>query len=547
MLRRIIGITGISLWAGLIVFAVVAGFQTKANGEPMFENLAEGWEVESSFTAKPDQTAAISRRLGGRITKLTNTVISFEGQKLQVNVMNCPTSKDADIIYQAILDVHDRVSATVVRRDNTVIEFAKSEDVNLMNRARRALGLPDARLDSVAGKLIKKIPDGWQIENSFIVPRGQTAAIGKKLGGRIKNLSNTIFSVEGQRFQVNVVECATPRTAEAIYDSILGMKGDPGFCLKYGNTVVEFVGGDVELAKRAAYELGFEMETEEMMEETSHSGMNAKVAKLNIKTTTLDRVIRIFGKPTKYIWANETFERSNLPDRYILDYPDGFCIFMMNGRIVEHRHEGPDGYIWQGKLKVGSSLEEVLRVVGRPKKTLVGRPNKFEDGVLYKDIDGEGGCCYYGSERKGVRFFFRDYKVSALYVTRNDLSGCRSALKTKASPAETKPQPVEIETQAKNLVQLLVGGDFAGATENFDATMKRALPPEKLEEVWNSLTGQAGPFIEQLGVRKEKILQYEAVFVTCKFEKAVLDAKVVFDRKKQIAGLFFVPSQESAK
>jgi hypothetical protein len=35
--------------------------------------------------------------------------------------------------------------------------------------------------------------------------------------------------------------------------------------------------------------------------------------------------------------------------------------------------------------------------------------------------------------------------------------------------------------------------------------------------------------------------------VTCKFENAVLDAKVVFDGNKQIAGLFFVPSQGTAK
>jgi hypothetical protein len=73
--------------------------------------------------------------------------------------------------------------------------------------------------------------------------------------------------------------------------------------------------------------------------------------------------------------------------------------------------------------------------------------------------------------------------------------------------------------------------------------MKNALPAEKLQEVWNSLIAQSGPFVEQLGTRREKILQYDVIFVTCKFEKGVLDAKVVFDRKKQIAGLFFVPSQ----
>jgi len=60
-------------------------------------------------------------------------------------------------------------------------------------------------------------------------------------------LSNTIFSVDGKRFQVNVIECVTPAETEKIYKSILKMKGDPAFCIKLDNSVVEFVGDDVEL------------------------------------------------------------------------------------------------------------------------------------------------------------------------------------------------------------------------------------------------------------------------------------------------------------
>ncbi len=59
MLRRIVGITGISLWVGLI--AVVVGLQAKANGEQMFKNLPEAWKVEKSFAVSKEQTAAISQ------------------------------------------------------------------------------------------------------------------------------------------------------------------------------------------------------------------------------------------------------------------------------------------------------------------------------------------------------------------------------------------------------------------------------------------------------------------------------------------------------
>lgn len=365
MLRRIVGIAGISLWVGLIVVAVLAGFQANANGEEIFKNLPEGWKVEESFIVSKDQTAAISQKLGGRIGRLTNTVLSIEGKRLQVNLFYCPTNSEAEKIYKAVLEAHNGLAASAAIDGTLVVEFAKCDDVELMNLACRALGLETARLDSVAGKLIKKIPDGWLIEKSFVVPREQNTAIGKKLGGHIKNLSNTIFSVQGQRFQVNIIECVTPQEAEKIHKSILEMKQDPAFCLSLNNFVVEFVGNDVKLAKKAVHELA----------------------------------------------------------------------------IV----------------------------------------------------------------------------------------------------------PMAIETQAKDLVSLLANGDYEKAVENFDETMKKALPADKLKEVWNSLIAQVGAFVEQTAVRKEKILGYDVVFVTCKFENSVLDAKVVFDSEKKIAGLFFVPSQKSAE
>jgi uncharacterized protein len=99
---------------------------------------------------------------------------------------------------------------------------------------------------------------------------------------------------------------------------------------------------------------------------------------------------------------------------------------------------------------------------------------------------------------------------------------------------------------ATQFVDLLANDDFAKATEQFDSTMKGALPEGKLRQVWQSLQQQAGPFKEKLRARTEKVSSYDVVFVTCHFEKADLDAKVVFDTDKHIAGLFFVPSQPAA-
>jgi len=145
------------------------------------------------------------------------------------------------------------------------------------------------------------------------------------------------------------------------------------------------------------------------------SDINAKVAQLNIETADLDKIISIFGEPEKYLWGDETFQRQNLPPVYIVRYPDGFSIFMKNDHIAELRFEQP-GFIFRNKIQVGSSLEEVLEVIGSPAETVVNQKNEFKDKVLYKDIDGYKGRCYYARSDQNVRFFFNDYKVAGLYV-----------------------------------------------------------------------------------------------------------------------------------
>jgi hypothetical protein len=148
------------------------------------------------------------------------------------------------------------------------------------------------------------------------------------------------------------------------------------------------------------------------------SDINAKVAQLDIDTATLADVIRVFGEPEKYLWGNKNFTKDNLPSRYIAAYPNRFRVVISGNRVTEIRHHEP-GYLFRGKLQVGSSLDEVLEVIGEPKQTVEGSRNEFEDGVLYKDIDGRKGHCYYGRADQNVRFFFGNYKLAAIYLTRS--------------------------------------------------------------------------------------------------------------------------------
>jgi uncharacterized protein len=103
-------------------------------------------------------------------------------------------------------------------------------------------------------------------------------------------------------------------------------------------------------------------------------------------------------------------------------------------------------------------------------------------------------------------------------------------------------KPLEVTAEA--LVELLAQGDFAAAAGSFDATMKEALPALKLEQAWNGLVAQVGPYRGHLASRAERPGEHDIVHVTSRFERAVIDVRVVFDQERRIAGLFFVPGRE---
>jgi dienelactone hydrolase len=94
----------------------------------------------------------------------------------------------------------------------------------------------------------------------------------------------------------------------------------------------------------------------------------------------------------------------------------------------------------------------------------------------------------------------------------------------------------------KEFVELLASQDFAGAVKRYDATMAAALPELKLREAWEAVQSDAGRFQRQIRAQTEKVKQYDVVLVTCQFERATLDTKVVFDSDGKVAGLFFLPA-----
>lgn len=145
-----------------------------------------------------------------------------------------------------------------------------------------------------------------------------------------------------------------------------------------------------------------------------------RIERLDIDTAGLEQVKAIFGPPARYIWGEETFKEDKLPRHYILVYPGRFHIFMVEDDIVELRHESGSKYVYRDKLRCGSTLEEVIAVLGIPKEHVKGQKNGFVDGVLYEDIDGQKGHCYYARSDQNVRLWFSDYKLNAIYMTCSD-------------------------------------------------------------------------------------------------------------------------------
>jgi uncharacterized protein len=88
----------------------------------------------------------------------------------------------------------------------------------------------------------------------------------------------------------------------------------------------------------------------------------------------------------------------------------------------------------------------------------------------------------------------------------------------------------------------LINKDYEGMVAGFDGTMKSALTASALQTTWEGVEKQAGNFKKRAGTRVVPLAGSQVVYVTCEFEKASLDVKIVFDTQKKISGLWIIPT-----
>ncbi len=103
---------------------------------------------------------------------------------------------------------------------------------------------------------------------------------------------------------------------------------------------------------------------------------------------------------------------------------------------------------------------------------------------------------------------------------------------------------VETTAQSRRLVEQLVAGEHQKVAEAFDETMRKALPVEKVGQVWQATTAPFGKWQGIERTRVEKQGEYEIVIVTCAFADGKLDSKFVFSSEGKVAGWFLLPASK---
>jgi hypothetical protein len=115
---------------------------------------------------------------------------------------------------------------------------------------------------------------------------------------------------------------------------------------------------------------------------------------------------------------------------------------------------------------------------------------------------------------------------------------------TIAAQENVGRQSRDLEQAARAFLELLDKGEFERATGDFDATMRKVMPPDELKKAWQKVVDDAGPFKKPIGSQRDKSGRFDIVYVTCDMVKTKVGVRVVFDKEAKIAGLSFGPAKK---
>ncbi len=143
-------------------------------------------------------------------------------------------------------------------------------------------------------------------------------------------------------------------------------------------------------------------------------------------------------------------------------------------------------------------------------------------------------------------------RITTFTLCAGVLLGCGATpVPPTPEPRGSAPPPADqlerdVALLGRQHVEKLSSGDHEAVYAHFDAAMRAAMTEEQLGGLWPTLLSQAGPLRQIRSVRVERSQGLEAAIVTCEFDKALLDVRVVLDPESKITGLFVKPADQSA-
>ncbi len=99
---------------------------------------------------------------------------------------------------------------------------------------------------------------------------------------------------------------------------------------------------------------------------------------------------------------------------------------------------------------------------------------------------------------------------------------------------------------ADHMVNAIIKGDFVTATKDYSPVMMAVMSPDRLRRNWVQITEKSGPLKSRSDWRQVKDGRYQAVYVTCEFEKATWCIRTIINTDNKIDGVWFLPPEPSA-
>ena len=112
--------------AVLMLTCIVSHAKADEPADECFKDLPLGCFVTKSIAVPPNQTAAIGKRLGASLDKLSNTYLTVHGSPIQVNILDAATQADAAKLYTIISNMKGH-PAFCLRIGKRVVEFVGND------------------------------------------------------------------------------------------------------------------------------------------------------------------------------------------------------------------------------------------------------------------------------------------------------------------------------------------------------------------------------------------------------------------------------------